>query len=216
MNKPTTVVTVPHNKDRALKLFIGVFVVGFVFYIVLTLAASLTSITDERIAAFLSGQLVITISGTLYGFAVIFFRKTSLKDAFNEMKRSAVPLVKTMLLVVFFTLIGYGCLAIPGIVATLLLFFVPFVVAIEKKGSFQALKRSCKLFTYVWLSLIATIVAFYLLFLLVTVFFSFAFAENTNVAQVMSGTVLFPLETYAFYRLYMRARKKESEGIKNG
>lgn len=213
MNKVANALA-PNKMYSLLKMCIVILTVFVTFTAVFFGMTFFLKNIHETVATFIASNAVVGTSCFVYGLALIIFQKHSLKEAVQEMIVRIRPLVVATILMTFFILFGYILLFIPGIIANCLLVFTPFVVVVEKKVSFAALKRSCKLCMLVLVPLICAIVGCYVLFLLMTALCSFALEQPF--AEIVGGTIVFPVELYVFYRLFERSQKKESGGMENG
>ena len=195
-----------------LRSLAAVVTVGLIFIVILTTTnALLAPFINADMYSFLVSQLFVGVSGILFGFSLLFFRSSTLSSFAAKLKSYAKPLLLTMLLAQLFILLGYLFFVLPGLVLTLLFFFYPFVVIEEGKNSFAALKRSCQLFKQVWFQLLLSVSGFYLLFILMGGLILLLLPNEPVIAEIISGTIVFPFEAYVFYRMYQRARTREKE-----
>src|SRR5699024_2684131 len=100
-------------------------------------------------------------------------------------------------------------LILPGLVLTVLFFFYPFVVVEEDKKNLQALKRSASLAGSVWFRLTVSIIGLYILFLFIGSGILLIIPDGFMFAEIVSATILFPLELYVYFRLYQSAIKEK-------
>ncbi|NEU30509.1 hypothetical protein GN156_06890 [bacterium LRH843] len=197
----------------AVKGIILLAVVGLIYTcILLPENRLLASYVSEDIHSFLVSQVIVSVSTLLYGLSLLLFRATSLSSLIAEVKKHAKPLLLTTLLANIFILLGYIVFVLPGVILTLLFFFYPFVVVEGERTTLGALKRSCQLFKYVWFQLLASVIGFYLLFILSAGILLAYVPALSHTAEIGCGTILFMIEAYVYYRLFQKAKKKHDKG----
>lgn len=206
-----TIESIPKNKKTSiivLKVLVVLLSVSLIYMVILkSTNAVLAPYVNEDVYTFFISQLLIGISGILYGVTLLVFRSHSIDTFSSNLKMNMKPLIETMFLSLLFTILGFLFFILPGIIITILFYFYPFIVVEEKKYRLAALKRSSQLFKQVWFRLLMTVVGFYILFILSASMISFILPNW--IAEVMSGAIIFMLETYVFYRLFQRARNEE-------
>lgn len=187
-------------------IFIGV---GLFYSSVLMAMTLVEPFLAEDVYTFFGSQLIMGLSGILYGLSLLLIRSASKSDFIKSVKEKIGILVFITIFTCVLILAGYVFFIIPGIVLTLMFLFTTFIVVEEEKSKTSfILKRSAKLFSQVWALLLLTVLGCYILFLLVAGLLLMTFPNHPIAAEAVGGMIVFPVELYLFYRLYLRAIRK--------